>query len=69
MSQSYRIQSQDTKYYVISHREVEGEIVITQNGKDIIPKNSVRIQLSNFLGIIPGILILFWLDFNHNSSC
>jgi len=65
MSQNYHIQSQDTKYCLISHYEVEGE----KNGLGSFPEHSVRIQRSHFLRIIPGTLIPFRLDFNRISSC
>ena len=48
MSQKYHIQSEDTKYYIISHNEKEGEIIITLDGKVSVPEYSVRIDLPIF---------------------
>lgn len=62
MSQAYRIQSENTKYYIIGHKETpEGARVMTLNGTASVPspEYSVRIQFSHFLGIIPGTLIPF----------
>ena len=58
MSQKYHIQSEDTKYYIISHNEKEGEIIITLDGKVSVPEYSVRVQSSHFLGVFPGTLTL-----------
>jgi len=52
MSQQYHIQSETTKYYIISGFESSGDIVLTVDGKDSIPEHSVRIQLSNFLAVM-----------------
>ena len=52
MSKQYHIHSENTKYYIISETEKEGDTVVTVDGKISTPEHSVCIELSDFLGVM-----------------
>ena len=67
----YRIQSVDTKAFVIStQNDKPGQEVETKPGKDSIPEESVRAQLSlqHLLCSSNVTLIHFWSGFVHQHS-
>ena len=64
LTQTYRMQSVKTLYYLVTDGAAEGAILATKNAVGGVPADSVRTHRSHLPGVVPTSktnLIVFWI--------